>query len=383
MSKIDNKGTLIILSSVHWHFTWQRHHDIAQGFAKKGYRVIFIEPIPKRWPSFRELFRVWGRLFNSELGGGTCFQEIPENVTILSPKMLPDICKLAHWINRKVFIPAFIRKHTLRKDSSNQSYLINYLPIPSSLALQRALSPTVSAYDCVWDWHNDPKAPKMKLVEDELIENVTMVFADSPHLFRLMSHKHKSVYRVLPAVHFEMFTAAQTGSKGIREGEAPLLCYFGNMAANIDLELLKKVSHQFPLHLIGPKPEDMHGFSSRTVFFGPVPHNKLPVMLAEADVLLLPYSRRAHTPAVIPAKTFECMATGKPVVSIGLESLKEFSDLFYICDDEKAFFDCIERAINEPPALREARYAAAKQNDWSVRINQIEMYFLNAQSSMH
>jgi len=339
--------------------------------------VVFIEPIPKRWPSLREFSRVWRRLFNSRIGGGTVHQEVPENVSILSPQMLPDTSKFAHWINRKVFIPRFIKQNNLEQETSGEVYLINYLPIPSSLALQRALHPKVSAYDCVWDWRNDPKAPKMKLIEDELIDNVTMVFADSPYLNKRMSQKHEKTYRVLPSVHYDLFEAARKPGSGDQKKREPILCYFGNMVVNIDLALLKKVSRQYTLHLIGPLPEDTEGFSSKTTFFGAVPHNQLPAMLAEVDVLLLPYNRnRAHTQAVIPAKTFECLATGKPVVSIGLESLQEFHELFYICEDEKAFFEGIKSALNESPELQNKRIEAAKQNDWRERNDQIESHLL-------
>ena len=42
---------LLVLSSVPWHFTWQRHHEVSTRLAERGYRVTYFEPIPKRWPS--------------------------------------------------------------------------------------------------------------------------------------------------------------------------------------------------------------------------------------------------------------------------------------------------------------------------------------------
>jgi hypothetical protein len=56
------KGTVVISSPVHWHFTWQSAQKVAAGLAGLGYRVIFIEPLPKRWPRLTEAKRVWGRL---------------------------------------------------------------------------------------------------------------------------------------------------------------------------------------------------------------------------------------------------------------------------------------------------------------------------------
>jgi len=375
LTSSSDKSTLIIISSVHWHFTWQRHHDIASGFAELGYRVVFIEPLPKRWPSIKEILRVLRRILHIGRGGGTFFQEVSQNVTILSPLMLPDTTAIADWINKTIFIPWFIKRNQESFSNASASFLINYLPIHSSIDLQLALNPAVSAYDCVWDWSNDPKAPKMRLTEDLLIKNVSMVFADSPFLFNKMRAKHKTTYRVLPAVHFNLFEDARDAGRGLTKGKPEVVVgYFGNIGVNINKKLLEDVSEYYSLLLVGPQPEDKSRFSSSTRFLGPVPHGDLPSLLAEVDVLLLPYNRSAHLPAVIPAKTFECLATGKPVVAIGLESLIEFEEYFYIANSEGDFIHKIETALHEPGDNRFERLNLAKRNDWQMRIQEIEKH---------
>ena len=376
MVSSPGKPTLVIISSIHWHFTWQRHHDIASGFAKLGYRVIFIEPIPKRWPTIKEILRVFRRVLKIGKGGGTFYQEVPENVTILSPLMVPDTSAFGDWLNQIIFIPRFIQSHQAAFSGSDTVYLINYLPIPSSLHLQQALGPDVSAYDCVWDWSNDPKAPKMRLIEDLLIRNVSMVFADSPFLLNKMRAKHETTHRVLPAVHYDLFADARHPGKPSNENQSEAIVgYFGNIGVNIDVDLLEKVSEMYPLRVIGPYPEEKSQFSPNTTFVGPVPHRELPALLAEVDVLLLPYNRSAHLPAVIPAKTFECLATGKPIVAIGLESLREFEDYFYFSETDEEFLQNIALALHEPLKNTNERLSLAKHNDWQSRIRKIESYF--------
>lgn len=370
------KGTLIIISSVHWHFSWQRHHDIAAGFAHLGYKILFIEPLPKRWPHISEFMRVIERLRNTKEGGGTCKQEIPDGVEIYSPKLLPDTGNLAFLLNKILFLPRIIQK-IKKRISIRPVYLINYIPIPSSLHLQLSLNPDVSAYDCVWDWENDPIAPHMHLIEEELIRKTDLVFADSPFLFNKMQQQVEKPIQILPAVQYNLFEKVRKNYKENTSNAIPKIAYFGNLKVNIDINLLKKLSQRYQLKLISPSQISRTGFSKKTEFIGGVSHLQLPQYLIEIDLLVLPYLRAAHTPAIIPAKTFECLATGLPVVAIGLPSLDKFSNYFYICKGESEFFSTIDLALKESPDKREERLKFAKEQDWSIRVKQIESCFLS------
>ena len=61
----------------------------------------------------------------------------------------------------------------------------------------------------------------------------------------------------------------------------------------------------------------------------PVPNHKLPKLLHEMDILTILYQRSEYIDGVIPAKFFECIATGKPVLVSGLEEAKPYSDCVY------------------------------------------------------
>jgi hypothetical protein len=287
---------------------------------------------------------------------------------------LPDIGPVSYFINKFLFLPGIVKKfNQIVKEAP--VYLINYLPLPTSLDFQKRISPDIAAYDCVWDWANDPIAPKMHLCEDEMISACDLVFADSPYLFKKMQTKHDHVFRILPAVQNKLFETNGLNESRIKRSE-PVLGYFGNLKVNIDLQLLADLSWKYELHVIGPKPAETSTFSTRTVFHGPVAHQALPELLINVDILVLPYKRSRHTPAVIPAKTFECLATGKPVVVIGLESLQEFSDYFYICRDENELIKNIELAFSEDDMKRSSRLEFARKNDWNIRVKEIEGFFI-------
>ena len=59
---------VVILSSVDWDAAWQRHHAFAEGWARAGHRVFFVENTGSREPGLRDLGRVVKRL--GKIAGG-------------------------------------------------------------------------------------------------------------------------------------------------------------------------------------------------------------------------------------------------------------------------------------------------------------------------
>ena len=102
------KGTVVFISMVHWHFTWQLEHSFARGLAERGYDVRFVEPLPKRWPALSELGRVWGRLVGHSETAGNCYQPLAPGVELISPRLLPDTSPLLQSLNRRLFVPRIV-----------------------------------------------------------------------------------------------------------------------------------------------------------------------------------------------------------------------------------------------------------------------------------
>lgn len=367
------RGTLVIISSIHWHSTWQRHQDIAAGLARHGYRVIFVEPLPKRWPGAHEWQRVMGRIFGSSQASGYCRQPEPDGVSIVTPRVLPDVGRVGQEANARFFVPR-LADELRQMGLERPLVVVNYLPTAASIALQQALQPDLAVYDCVTDWASAPLTESLARYEEQLLQISDLVFADSPNLLAKMRKRHDHVHEVLPAVHFERFQLPPRGEVDAAEAERPLCVYFGTIGYNLDLDLLRAVSRRFPLRLIGPLRRKLDGLSPTTELHGSVPHDQIPALLRDANVLLLPYDRVPHTPAIIPAKTFECLATGIPTVAIGLNSLEKYADLFYLAETPEAFLTRIEEASAEDGKQRADRIACARANSWEQRITEIAQY---------
>ncbi len=364
---------LVVFSSVHWHFTWQRHQELSSRLAGRGYRVRFVEPIPKRWPGLGEASRVFGRLTGRHDRAGLVRQSLSSGVELANPLLLPDVGPVSRRLNRQLFGRRAGR--SLAAGLGRPRIVLHYLPLAAAIDLQRALDPDLAVYDCVWDWTNDPYSRPGVTREEALLANVDTVFADSPHLFGRMCERHREVHRVLPAVDWGLYAPARVVASGgrTRATGGELRCaYFGAIGVNLDLALVRRLSREFSLRLIGPIQSELGDLGARTELTGPVPRAEVPGLLADADVLVLPYGKEGHARGIIPAKTFECLATGKPIVACGLPSLEEYSEHFRLVADADGFVAAVRTALDEPSENRERRLALARANSWELRADEID-----------
>lgn len=362
------KGTVVIVSPIHWNFTWQTSHDVASAFAQWGYRVIFLEPLPKRWPKLAEIKRVWGRISGRSHLAGLGKQEKPEGMVLVSPHMLPDVGRMPQFLNQIIFVP-LLKKQLSQIGLERPLIMVHHVPIAAALALQNALKPDVSVYRCVYDWSNDPHSGRL-LQEKELLQIVDEVWADcEANVIRTSLHNN-NVRLMLPGVDLSLFADVDTWTHTKRE--RPLCVYFGTIGISVDVDLLRQISYQYPLRLVGPTKQKLVDFAKDTEMVGAVLHEDVPAYIMDADILLLPYIEAPHMQGVIPAKLFECLVTGKPIISIGLTSIDAYKDLIYICETKEEFLNAIEMAQNEAPALREARIACAQKNSMIARFTEME-----------
>jgi glycosyltransferase involved in cell wall biosynthesis len=78
--------------------------------------------------------------------------------------------------------------------------------------------------------------------------------------------------------------------------------------------------------LMAGKGEAPAGAGDRVIHLGFLPHAAMPELLAMADVVALPQQRHPVAEAQIPAKVFEAMAMGKPVVVSAISDLPDIVD---------------------------------------------------------
>jgi teichuronic acid biosynthesis glycosyltransferase TuaH len=77
--------------------------------------------------------------------------------------------------------------------------------------------------------------------------------------------------------------------------------------------------------------------------------------VASFDVGLIPYVRVRHTVGSNPAKLYEYLAAGVPVVTTDLPLLRYFSDVISVASDSASFLSSVQVAIENGKDPEDAR----------------------------
>ena len=103
---------------------------------------------------------------------------------------------------------------------------------------------------------------------------------------------------------------------------------------------------------------------------GERPYAALPGLIKHWHVFIIPFQRVPLTEATNPVKVYEMLATGRPVVAVGLPELLPMAreGLIALADDAPGFAAAIDALLVETdPEIRDRRRAYARSNTWEAR----------------
>jgi glycosyltransferase involved in cell wall biosynthesis len=370
---------IICISTIDWDFLYQRHQILMELFAKSGNRVFYLENInPSPLINFSLLPKLLKR-------GRKIFlrpdKTALSNIRIISPFILPSKNKITDSINRNIFIKRL--SSFLTGKGIKNPVVWTYLATSLALDLIEELKPSLVIYDCVFDAPLHPSSPKdIFQSEEKLIQSADAVLTDNFLLLEKCVKLNRRSYLVPPGVIFEDFNLAYAPKKPdpFLYTPNPRICFFGGIDnLRLDLELIRDIALAKPLWsivLLGPVIKtDVSSLKLKNIYFrSAVAHSQLGSYLALVDVLILPYKIIPFSNSIFPAKMFECLATGKPIVSTPLAQLNLLSQgLVKIAKTPKEFIDSIEYCLNyDTDTAKEKRREAARENSWIKRFNEIQ-----------
>ncbi|MFZ5596403.1 MAG: glycosyltransferase [Bacillota bacterium] len=367
---------IVCISSVDWDPIWTRKQQIMSRLPGSN-RILYIEPPITLLSAFkdRSLWFKWGRWLKGA-------RRKTENIYLYSPPVVLPFGNKYSWVNRlnQRWLLIFIRR-IAHKLGMKKPLVWTYMP--NSLLLARGLGPQCLIYDCV-DEHSEYTGLINKRVmlemERELIESCHLVFVTAPGLYEDKKPFAREIHLLPNAADVDHFARADLEETVVPDEISrlprPLVGFVGVIHDWIDQDLIEFLARSRPdwsFAMIGPVGAGISVERLKALpnvyFFGRRDKEDLPGYIKAFDVCINPFKKNSLTERVSPLKFYEYLASGRPVVSVDMPGVREFSDVVEIAGDHRSFLEALERSLaRESPARKKGRLESAARNSWESRV---------------
>jgi O-antigen biosynthesis protein len=371
------RPAVVFLGTLNWSVKWQRAHHLARELARRGHRVVYMEPelVPGA-PDFVARVRA----------------EVPEGVTIAAlpsqrleyvthPWSAADNERILHGLlsvvdSMRLRCPVLLVQSPL------------WQPVVS-LMVEETDFPVV--YDCVdehraWPTHD---RERVGAAEEQVVAAARLVTAPSATLAERLQASHPHVRHVGNGCDPEHFAAGLRGAGALRPGiEGPIAGYVGDLSPWVfDADLVAEVAGRCPdwtFAIVGPAQEEVSrrlAPCANVVEVGQVPYRELPDYVADFDVAILPFRENEVTRPVEPVKLWEYLAAGRPVVATPLPLLLGLGECVRPAAGAEEFAASIRELGERPPDPGPGR-ALAEAASWSRRVDDLHPHLLAVTPSL-
>jgi len=354
-------------------------------------RVLYVEPALNLW---RLILLPWAELNSREnrirwkralllwvtpsVESGKLF--------IFTPLFIIPFSYRCYWLYKiNLYILAVIIKAKLRHNGFQNIVLWVYHPFDYPLLCWFS-DAVLSVFDWAEEWaeyfieYGRRQKMRLRFLEEQMIKDADLVFIVSDVLLKQALAFNPNSYHILDGTVHEIFQpSAEEPPVDMARIKRPIAGYLGSVSERMDTELLEYVSKRYPdvsFVCIG----DIHyqrvvlgnlQHCANVYFLGLKPYEELGKYALFFDICILPYKPLSST-YISPTKIFDYLATGKPIVSIALACLNNFSGVLYAAHTKEEFADLFGKALQEDNAqLRQKRKDIARQNTWEQRAEEI------------
>lgn len=374
---------------------WGRHPSSCQHLVKELLlfnRVIWVNTIGMRSPRFsindlkRSIEVVGGWL---QKKGESEYDEMPENLTVVSPVMIPyNNIPLVRRFNR-----ISIRR-TLRSliEKQGMKDVLVMSTFPCTCDSVGDFDESIYIYYCVDDFVNWPDVD-LKMVdamEAKLLSRCDLVLATSEELCKSKCVPDKLTHLLPHGVEYERFrvTRDQTMKPAaIQKFKKPVIGFFGALSAWLDFELIVHIATSRPewsFVFIGPADTDISPIKGipNIILVGKVPYEQLPYYAAWFDVGIIPFQVNELTRSVNPLKLLEYLSLGLPVVSTFMPELLKYTDIVSIPRNYEEFLKALDTALEDDnQSKHQQRVERARRNSWKVVAERFGEFVLQTESA--
>ncbi len=368
---------------------WGRHPSSCQHLIQRlrdRHKILWVNTIGTRAPSADgfTFFRGSEKIKNWARG----LKQTHPQMWVVDTPMLPMVdSPLARAVSRTIatnYIRLCLKRVGIRSPS-----VITTLPHTSWLLGN--VNQTQIIYYCTDDYSAWRGADQAALLESEnqLVSRATRVLAVSNHLMDRLSNRGIPCHHFSHAVDFDHFASSTNGATSHPEFSnipCPRVGFFGLVYEKLDFELLTKVANAIaPVNLvmIGPVDYCPNEFEAlpNVCFVGKQDYQQLPNWIAGLDVLLLPYLQDDEMiRQSSPLKLRECLATGKPTVSVNIPEVRKYIPHVKVAETHEDFVEQVKASLDHPEdtAIIESRQSAVRLETWDERALELEQFLTSS-----
>jgi glycosyltransferase involved in cell wall biosynthesis len=337
----DRKGIIVFPPTHDWGFMFQRPHQMARAFARRGYLFFF-------------------HVYNLNTDAVIGFQKVEPNLYI-----------------------CFVPMETFRVLDSP----VVYIGSPWHRRTLEAFNHPVVVYD-----HYDDLAVWNARQEDHqyLLQNAKVVMATARGLLEKAQVFRPDILLAPNAVDYDFIQCFRPSPADVVPDDLqpilasgkPIIGYSGALAEWFDYGLVRDAAQANPgweFVLIGVNYDhslDRSGLLecglANLHWLGMKPYNELFRYVWRFDVAIIPFKVNEITLATSPIKMFEYMACAKPVVSTGLPECRDYPGVF-IAETPDQFIEHLHTALRagKDEAYLHIIDQVARQNTWNRRVDAI------------
>lgn len=332
---------LIVFSHLRWDFVYQRPQHLLSRMAKTHPVIYVEEPVHTDEPAhFEETSPAPGVVV---LRPHTPLREAgyhPDQIRVIQP-----------------LLAEYIR-------SNGIDDTLAWFYTPMALPFLSMLEPAVVVYDCMDELASFKDAPDgMRQQELALMKCADIVFTGGVSLYEAKRDLHPNVHCLPSAVDVDHFAPSRLDEFSPHAWQAlalqahlsrPRLGYFGVIDERMNLKLLDSLALAHPhwsIVMVGPVAKVDPGSLPRRDnihWLGAQPYARLPYLVRDWDVCLMPFALNDATQFISPTKTLEYLAAEKPVVSTAVRDVVSlYGEVVHIANTKADFIELCESVLEK------------------------------------
>jgi len=380
----SGKNVLVVFPVIPWEFRWQRPQQLVSRFAENGYSVIFVNmTLTAKGARY---------LNNAEALKDVKLGKLRDHVfevhlsTLNKINVYHDRIKGGDLNNLTQGLLSVMRE----LEPKSVTYLVQFPGWGQLTNVLRSKIGGTLVFDCMDDHAGfSNNATEVVKRETKLMDSADLVVTSSAKLHEKALAFNDNSILVRNGTDFEMFHTLFPNGK-LDSMKKPIIGYHGAISEWFDPGVVHRCAEKHPewnFVLIGSTLGcEVNGLKKlpNVHLLGEMPYKDLPGYLYYFDACIIPFRVCELTLATNPVKFYEYISSGKPVVSVKLPEMEQYSDVCYLYETDEEFEKGIITALAErDEGLRNKRIEVARQSSWDQRFQDIHAHLKEMSEGKH